>query len=146
MNQTKELSVGKLLSLAFGALVLLAIIIAVPMAGCPIYRVWDKTQDGKAQLAEASFNRQIKVQEAHAAMEAAKSLAGAEVERARGVAQANEIIGQSLKNNESYLRYLWIQGISHETSREVIYVPTEAGLPILEAGRLGAGPAASVKR
>jgi hypothetical protein len=60
--------------------------------------------------------------------------AEAEVERARGVAQANKIIGDSLKDNEGYLRYLWIDSLAH-TQDKVIYVPTEAGLPVLEAGR-----------
>ncbi len=67
-------------------------------------------------------------------MESAKSLAMAEVERAKGVAEANQIIGESLKGNESYLRYLWIQGLQYGSS-EVIYIPTEANLPILEASR-----------
>lgn len=69
-------------------------------------------------------------------------LAAAEVERAKGVAEANRIIGESLKNNEGYLRYLWIQGLQ-DGSSEVIYVPTEASLPILEATRRmqGAGGA-----
>ena len=44
-------------------------------------------------------------------MDSAKLLADAEVERAKGVAQANAIIGDSLKNNEEYLRYLYINGI-----------------------------------
>jgi hypothetical protein len=54
--------------------------------------------------------------------------------KAEGVAKANKIIGDSLKGNESYLRYLWIEKMT-ETGKEVIYVPTEAGLPILEAGK-----------
>jgi len=61
-------------------------------------------------------------------------LADAEIERARGVAGANKIIGESLKNNDAYLRYLWIQGLQ-DKDNNVIYVPTEAGLPILEAGK-----------
>jgi len=69
-------------------------------------------------------------------MESAKSLAQAEVERAKGVAEANEIIGESLKGNESYLHYLWIMGLQ-DGSSEVIYIPTEANMPILEAGRFG---------
>ncbi len=44
-------------------------------------------------------------------MESAKHLADAEVIRAEGVAKANKIIGDSLKDNEGYLRYLWIQGL-----------------------------------
>ena len=56
--------------------------------------------------------------------------------RAKGVAAANKIIGDSLHGNEAYLRYLWIDGLrEHGKGAAVIYVPTEAGLPILEAGR-----------
>lgn len=106
--------------------------------GCyvmPQYGVYEQRLHGQAKLQEAEASRQIAVVEAEAKMQAAKSLAQAEVERAKGVAQANKIIADSLKNNESYLRYLWIQGLEHG-DHEVIYVPTEAGLPILEAQRL----------
>jgi hypothetical protein len=34
----------------------------------------------------------------------------------------------------AYLHYLWIHNLA-ETRNEVIYIPTEANLPILEAGR-----------
>jgi len=72
----------------------------------PRYSVWSAQMQGEAELAQAEGNRRIAVLEAEAKLEAAKSLAAAEVERARGVAQANAIIGESLRNNESYLRYL----------------------------------------
>lgn len=104
------------------------------MVGYPNYKVYEQELVGKAELARANSNRQIRIREAEAAKESAKLLAEAEVERARGVAQANEIIGQSLKGNEAYLRYLWIQGLQDEKN-STIYVPTEAGLPILEAGK-----------
>jgi len=104
------------------------------MAGCPVYNVWQKELSGKASLKRAEWDRQIAIKEAMAKMESAKSLAQAEVERAKGVAEANKIIGASLKDNESYLRYLWIQGLQ-DGSSEVIYIPTEANLPILEAIR-----------
>jgi regulator of protease activity HflC (stomatin/prohibitin superfamily) len=74
------------------------------------------------------------VQEAQAKKEAATMLAAAEVERAKGVAEANKIIGDSLHNNEDYLRYLFVNGLEH-TQNQVIYVPTETNLPILEATR-----------
>ena len=54
--------------------------------------------------------------------------------KAEGVAKANQIIGDSLKSNDSYLKYLWIRGLK-DTKNQVIYVPTETGLPILEASR-----------
>jgi len=104
------------------------------MYGCPQYNVWQKELAGKAQLKQAEWNRQIIIQEAEAKKESATALAAAEVERAKGVAEANKIIGNSLKNNEGYLRYLWIMGLQDGNS-EVIYVPTEANLPILEAMR-----------
>ncbi len=107
---------------------------ALGLYGCPQYNVWQKGLAGEAELRRAEENRKIKIEEAQAAKESAKHLAEAEVIRARGVAEANEIIGQSLKENEAYLRYLWIQGL-HDGTSETIYIPTEANLPILEAVR-----------
>ena len=103
-----------------GVFVVLVLIGAV-LWGWPNYRVYSQEMRGKAALAEAGQNRQIAALDAQA-----------EVERARGVAEANKIIGESLRNNESYLRYLWIQNLNSGTG-ERIYIPTEAGLPILEA-------------
>ena len=100
----------------------------------PKYNIWAAEQEGMAQYAQAEQNRKIAVLEAKAKFEAALALAEAEVARANGVAHANEIIGASLKNNESYLRWLWIQNLE-SGSNSVIYIPTEAGLPLLEAGK-----------
>lgn len=115
------------------------ILLLVFMGGCsiiqPIYHVWDQQKAGEAELARADSNRQIAVLEANAVYESSKSLAEAEIVRARGVAESNKIIGESLKENESYLRYLWVQGLQH-TNNQVVYIPTEANLPILEANRL----------
>ncbi len=104
------------------------------MAGCPRYAVWQQGMAGEAELRRAEQNRQIAIQEAEARKSSATLLAEAEVERAKGVAEANEIIGDSLKGNDSYLHYLWIQGLQ-DGSSEVIYIPTEAQLPLTEAGR-----------
>lgn len=115
----------------------IVVAIGIAIAGFaiyPRYRVWSATMQGEAEFAQAEQNRRISVLEAQAKLEAAKSLAAAEVERARGVAQANEIIGQSLRNNESYLRWLWIENLD-KGGNSVIYIPTEAGMPILEAGK-----------
>lgn len=110
------------------------LIIACLMFGVPIYKVWQQEMTGKAELSRAEQNRQIRIQEAKAKKEAAVFEAEAEVERAKGVAAANKIIGASLSENENYLRYLWIQSL-YEGNSDVIYVPTEANLPILEANR-----------
>lgn len=98
----------------------------------PIVDVFQERKRGESELARADSNRKIKIREAEAENEAAQYLADAEVIRARGVAKSNEIIGDSLKDNEGYLRYLWIQGLQ-TNQMQTVYVPTEAGLPILEA-------------
>ena len=109
-------------------------LVVLGMAGLPVYSVWQQEMSGKAEFVRAEQNKRIAIEESRAKLEASKFEADAEIERARGVAEANKIIGDSLKGNESYLRYLWIQGL-HDGSSEVIYVPTEANLPILEAGK-----------
>lgn len=114
--------------------VVLVLGLAGGAVGCPYYKVWKRGMDGKAKLEKATQDRQITIREARAKMESAKYLRGAEVERAKGVAEANKIIGDSLKGNTAYLRYLWIMGLQ-DGSSEVIYIPTEANLPILEASR-----------
>lgn len=106
----------------------------VMFVGYPLAKPWYATQTGKAEFAQAEQNRQIKILEAQALKESAKLQAEAEIERAKGVAEANRIIGEGLRGNEEYLRYLWIQGLQ-TNQQQVIYVPTEAGLPILEAGK-----------
>lgn len=104
------------------------------LAGCPHYSVWQNEMSGKAEYARAEQNRRIAVTEAQAKLDAAKLTNQAEIERAKGLAEANKLIGDSLKGNEAYLRYLWIDSIKSNNAN-IIYVPTEAGLPILEAGR-----------
>jgi hypothetical protein len=117
-----------------GGVALLIGLIVFACWGIPQYRVYSQRMSGKAALAHAEAERQVLVTEAAAKAHAATELARAEVERAKGVAEANRIIGESLKGNEAYLRYLWIQGLN-DGNTETIYVPTEAGLPILEANR-----------
>ncbi len=114
------------------------LIILFMTSGCtywPPYNVWQQKLEGEAEFAKANYSKQVAVQEAIAKEEAAVHLADAEIARAKGVAKANEIIGHSLKDNEEYLRWLYIEGLKERTGIETIYVPTEAGLPILEANR-----------
>lgn len=130
----EERTVGWMLGTA-GAWALLFIIV-IGAWGCPHYNVWQQGLQGQAELARAQQNRQVKVAEAQALEESAKHTAQAEIEKAKGVAEANRIIGESLHGNEAYLRWLWIEGLKErqgETS--IVYIPTEAGLPILEAGK-----------
>lgn len=118
--------------LAIGAGFVLLLLV---MFGYPQYRVYSQRLAGQAALAEAQSSRQVAILEARAKKESAVSLAQAEVIRAEGAAKANQILQNSLGGPEGYLRYLQIQSLE-ETKASLIYVPTEAGLPVTEARRL----------
>ena len=123
---------------AFRGLLLIAgLILAVVLLLLvwPQYRLYSQRLAGEAALAEAQSSRQIAILEARARKESAIALAEAEVIRANGAARANAILQNSLGGPEWYLRYLQIQAL--ESSRaQLIYVPTEAGLPVTESRRL----------
>ena len=116
---------------------LLIVVVGGGMGSCAAYnsiRVWNAETAGEAELAQASSNRRIAVLEAQAVLDSAKLKSQAEVERARGVAEANKIVANGLGGPEGYLRYLYINGLE-KSQNQIVYVPTEAGLPILEAGK-----------
>jgi len=109
------------------------------MWGCPKYDVYMKEMAGHAAYSQAESTRQIRVLEAQAKLDSAKLEAASDVERAKGVAQANEIVVKGLGGPDNYLRWKYIQMLEdHGKSvhREVIYIPTEAGMPVMEASRL----------
>lgn len=111
------------------------------IGGCmyvaPMYNVYSQRMAGQAEFQRAESNRQIRVQEAKAKLDSASMEAEAEIERAKGVAEANKIIADSLGGPEGYLRWRYIEMLQETgaSGRDVIYVPTEAALPILEAGK-----------
>ena len=121
----------------FSAVLIVLILIPSLALIIPIYKVWAKGLAGEASLREAEFSKQNIIQEAKANAEAAILLAEAEVNRAKGVAEANAIIADGLGGADGYLRYLYIEGLKMNKQNQIIYVPTEAQLPVLEAGRLG---------
>lgn len=106
------------------ALILTGLIV-LGMWGCPKYSVYQQQKAGEAMLAHAQSSREVVVAEAKAKMESATLLAQADTIRAHGIARSNQIIGQSL--TENYLHWFWIDNL--DKSNNVIYVPTEAGLP-----------------
>lgn len=132
------MNTGTVFSLSFLAGLLLIGLVGLGMWGCPQYNVWQQGLAGQAELARAEQNRQIRINEGKAKAEAAAFEAEAEIARARGVAEANQIIADQLGGPESYLRYRYILMLEETggKGRETIYIPTEAGIPILEAGRM----------
>ena len=153
MYQNRQvLALGSLIFFAF----ILIVFILLAFWAWPNYNVYRQELNGRASLKEAEWSKQILIEEAKAREQAAlmqakarvtlaeaegkaqvvraKAEGQADIERAIAAAEANRIIGESLKNNEEYLRYIWIKGL-HDGKGERIYIPTEAGLPILEAGK-----------
>ena len=98
------------------------------MALYRVYDVWATEMHGRAELARAEQTRQIQVAQAKAEKEAAEYRS-----------QAIAIIGQAAKDFPEY-RTQEYYGAMAEALREgkinqMIYIPTEAGLPITEATR-----------
>ena len=79
----------------------------------------------KLRTEQESFQKEFELTKA-------KKDAEIEIARASGVAKSNTIIAESL--SEPFLRYQWIQSLK-SSSLQVVYVPTEANIPILEARR-----------
>lgn len=117
----------------FVGLILLCGITFGLMFGIPAYNVWSQEMTGKAEFARAEQNRQIKIEEAKANLEAEKLNAQAEIERAKGAAEAIKIENGSI--TPTYIQYLWVRQQNQNNNNKIIYIPTEAGLPILEATR-----------
>lgn len=111
----------------------IVVLIAVLMVVLPKYKVWQQGQKGKAALSHAHYEREVQVVNAQANLEAQKYNAEAEVVRANGVAQANNVIKDSI--TEMYVKYLWVSTLDN-TQNQIIYVPLGVdGLPVSEAGR-----------
>ena len=126
------------LGFTIGSVIVVGVLIAIVLIGFPTYNVYSKQMAGKAAYEEAVQNRRIRVLEAQAALDSAKLTASAEIERAKGTNEANRIMAQSLGGPENYLRWSYInmlQETAGQGDRQVIYIPTEAAMPILEAGR-----------
>lgn len=138
-----EKTARSITKLALAIAFLLVVVVGGGIGGCAAWnsvRVWNAETAGEAELAQAKSNRQIAVFEAQATKDSAKLKAEAEVLRAQGLSEANKIVAGSLGGPDNYLRYLYIQNLE-QTKNQIIYIPTEGGLPVLEAGRAVSQPA-----
>lgn len=106
-----------------------AVLIAVPLFFSfyinPKWNVWNQEQQGKAMLAKAEQSRQILVTQAKAEFDAAKLRA-----------QAIQIIGEKAKEFPEYRQQEFIGAFAEALKdghiKQIIYVPTEANIPIIE--------------
>lgn len=129
MAKSTEISISAII---FGAVAIISVVLIL-MFGMPIYNVWRAEMNGKAELMQAEQTRKIKIEEAKANLEAEKLNAQAEIERAKGAAEAIRIENGSL--TPTYIQYLWVRQQNNLNDKTVVYVPTEANLPILESTR-----------
>ena len=126
------------IGVTLGGIITLVVIAAIVLIGLPTYNVYSKQMAGKAAYEQAVQDRRIRVLEAQAALDSAQLTAQAEIARARGTNEANRIMAESLGGPDNYLRWSYIHMLEEtagQGDRQVIYIPTEAGMPILEAGR-----------
>ena len=105
------------------------LVILFYLFGYPQWNVWRMGLEGEANLARAEQERQIEIAQAKAEKEAATHRA-----------EAIGIIGEAAKAYPEYRQQEFI-GAFGEALREgnvnqIIYVPTEANIPIMEAGRV----------
>jgi regulator of protease activity HflC (stomatin/prohibitin superfamily) len=128
MNLTKIIVPGFLI----GLLIILAL-----MYGLPIYNVWQQEMVGKAEMAKAEQNRRILVEEAKAKLEAEKLNAAAEIERAKGMAEAMRLENGTLST--TYNQYLFIRTLEKLADKgslpQIIYVPSQGLTPIMDVSK-----------
>lgn len=119
------MSISKIISLTTLSL----LILAASLWAAPTYKVWQQEMAGKAVLAEASQSRQVQVEQAKAELESSKI-------RAEAIA----VIGEAAKAYPEYRQQEYMaamgEALSNGSIEQMIYIPTEANLPITEASRL----------
>jgi regulator of protease activity HflC (stomatin/prohibitin superfamily) len=123
--------------LLLGIFVLAILVIGALMFGLPKYNVWQQEMAGKAEMAKAEQNRKILVEEAKARLEAEKLNAQAEIERARGMAEAMKLENGTL--NETYNQYLFIRTLEKIADKgslpQIIYLPSEGMVPVMDLNK-----------
>lgn len=124
MKQRGDATVAIVMLSIFG---IIALILAL-MFGMPLYNVWQQGLSGQAMLAKAEQSRQITITQARAEEAAAEH-------RAKAIA----IMGEMAKKYPEYRQQEFIgafaEAMHNGRINQIIYVPTEAGIPILEAGK-----------
>ena len=132
---TDSITLGTVLELLVSAIVL---ILLWSLIGYPKWRVWAAHQLGLADLAAAKNEQQIQIAQAQSRLDAATLNKKAAIIEAEAVAEQVAKIGAELTHHDLYLRWQWIKMMEDAhagNDSTIIYVPTEANLPILEAGR-----------
>jgi regulator of protease activity HflC (stomatin/prohibitin superfamily) len=114
-----------------GFVITFVFILAVLIAGPAIYGFMMELI-GRGNLERAKYEKQIQVEQAKAELEAAKLRS-----------EAIMLIGEAAKKYPEYRTQEFIgafaEAIKDGKIDQIIYVPTEAGIPIVESGRVSGG-------
>ena len=129
MKKIRNENGNMVVALAVVAVAVSIISIAVLMFAIPKWNVWRAGLQGEALKTKADRTKQILVTQAQAELDAAGLRA-----------QAIEKIGAMAQRYPEYRQQEFIGAFAealHEGNiHQIIYVPTEAGIPIIEASRL----------
>jgi len=121
--------IGDSETMGMAIMVMIGIILLIgSMFAIPAWNVWRSGLSGEADLKKATQTRQIQIEQARGEKEAA-------VLRAEAI----KIVGQATKDFPEYRQQEFIGGFAEALKEgkinQVIYVPTEAMIPIMEAGK-----------
>lgn len=126
MNKLQKGSADNMLIGMIAAFVI--VIFLVFLFAWPQYKVWQQGMSGQAKLAEAQQSKQIAIETAKAELESAKLRA-----------EAIKVIGRAAQEYPEYRQQEFIgafgEALRDGDIQQVIYVPTEANIPIMEAGK-----------
>jgi uncharacterized membrane protein len=107
------------------------ILVGVIIGFSAVIIVW-RLINPQLNLYKANTEKQSTIAVSKAKRDAAVFEKEAAITRAEGVAEANKIIANSI--TEEYIRWLYVDQLD-TIEGQIIYIPTEAGIPILEATR-----------
>ena len=124
------MTTGRIVGWIFVGITSLIIIVGSLMFVLPVYNVWRAGKTGEALLQRAEQEKQILIETAKAEVEAAKLRA-----------EAIEIVGEMAQQYPEYRLQEFMgafgEALNNDQNKMIIYVPTEANIPIIEAGRIG---------
>jgi regulator of protease activity HflC (stomatin/prohibitin superfamily) len=122
MEENKGCVIAALITVA------VIVVLVITLWLYPIYNVWQQRLVGEAALARANQQRQILVAQARAEKEAAEYRA-----------EAIKIVGKAATDFPQYRVQEFIgafaEAMNNGRIEKIIYVPTEANIPIVEAGK-----------
>ena len=121
-------------AIGFGALVLFSI-----GWGWAHFRLWKAEYVGQALEIEKEYRGKAILAEAEYAKRARIEQAKAEFESAQLTADAIEIVGKAAQSYPEYRQQEFFlalgEALQEGRINQIMYIPTEAGMPITEAGR-----------